>query len=224
VSFADLGFAKVDLDRDARQGAPEAVLAEGKTPAEIEAIVRALRDGGASSVLVTRADEAARAAVRRVDPDALEHARARCAWIPVAPPAPAGRVAIVSAGTSDAPAVHEARIRAELCGTNVELFEDCGVAGLDRILSVAPELQAADCVIVVAGMDAALASVVGGLVRAPVIAVPTSTGYGASLEGVTALLAMLSSCAAGVACVNIDDGFGAGTIAARIARRSVGAS
>jgi pyridinium-3,5-biscarboxylic acid mononucleotide synthase len=133
-------------------------------------------------------------------------------------------VAIVSAGTSDAPAAHEARIRAELCGTHVELFEDCGVAGLDRLLAVAPALKLADCVIVVAGMDAALASVVGGLVPAPVIAVPTSTGYGASLEGVTALLAMLSSCAAGVACVNIDDGFGAGTIAARIARRAAGAS
>jgi len=163
VSFADLGFAKVDLERDARQGAPEAVLAEGKTPDEIEAIVRALRDGGASSVLVTRADEAARAAVRRVDSGALEHERARCAWIPVAPLVPAGRVAIVSAGTSDAPAAHEARIRAELCGTHVELHEDCGVAGLDRILSVAPALREADCVIVVAGMDAALASVVGGI-------------------------------------------------------------
>jgi pyridinium-3,5-biscarboxylic acid mononucleotide synthase len=224
VSFADLGFARVDLDRDARQGAPEAVLAEGKTPAEIEAIVRALRDGGASSVLVTRADADARAAVRRVDPAAQQHERARCAWIPVAPLEPAGRVAIVSAGTSDGPAVHEARIRAELCGTNVETYEDCGVAGLDRLLAVAPALREADCVIVVAGMDAALASVVGGIVPAPVIAVPTSTGYGASLEGVTALLAMLSSCAAGVACVNIDDGFGAGTIAARIARRSAGAS
>ena len=106
MSFADLGFAKVDLERDARQGAPEAVLAEGKTPGEIEAIVRALRDGGASSVLVTRADEATRAAVRRVDAAAQEHERARCAWIPVAPLAPAGRVAIVSAGTSDGPAVH----------------------------------------------------------------------------------------------------------------------
>ena len=132
--------------------------------------------------------------------------------------------ALVSAGTSDAPAAHEARIRAELCGTHVALHEDCGVAGLDRILSVAPALRGADCVIVVAGMDAALASVVGGIVPAPVIAVPTSTGYGASFGGVTALLAMLSSCAAGVACVNIDDGFGAGTIAARIARRAVGAS
>ena len=173
------------------------MLAEGKTPDEIEAIVRALRDGGASSVLVTRADADARAAVRRVDPAAQEHERARCAWIPVAPLEPAGRVAIVSAGTSDGPAVHEARIRAELCGTNVETYEDCGVAGLDRLLAVAPALREADCVIVVAGMDAALASVVGGIVPAPVIAVPTSTGYGASLEGVTALLAMLSSCAAG---------------------------
>ena len=142
MSFADLGFAKVDLERDARQGAPEAVLAEGKTPDEIEAIVRALRDGGASSVLVTRADEAARAAVRRVDAGALEHERARCAWIPVAPLAAAGRVAIVSAGTSDAPAAHEARIRAELCGTPRGVARGRGVAGLDRILSVAPAVCA----------------------------------------------------------------------------------
>ena len=218
MSFADLGFAKVDLERDARQGAPEAVLAEGKTPDEIEAIVRALRDGGASSVLVTRADAEARAAVRRVDPGALEHERARCAWIPVALLAPAGRVAIVSAGTSDAPAVHEARIRAELCGTNVDVHEDCGVAGLDRLLSVTPALREADCVIVVAGMDAALASVVGGLVSSPVIAVPTSTGYGASLEGVTALLAMHASCASGVTVVGIDNGFGAACAVLRVLR------
>ena len=200
------------------------MLAEGKTPAEIEAIVRALRDGGASSVLVTRADEDARAAVRRVDPGALEHERARCAWIPVAPWRPRAGSRSSRPAPRTRPAVHEARIRAELCGTHVELYEDCGVAGLDRLLAVAPALRQADCVIVVAGMDAALASVVGGLVPAPVIAVPTSTGYGASFEGVTALLAMLSSCAAGVACVNIDDGFGAGTIAARIARRAAGAS
>ena len=183
VSFADLGFAKVDLERDARQGAPEAVLAEGKTPGEIEAIVRALRDGGASSVLVTRADEAARAAVRRVDagragararPLRLDPGRAR--WRRPA----ASRSSRPAPRT--APAAHEARIRAELCGTHVELHEDCGVAGLDRILSVAPALREADCVIVVAGMDAALASVVGGIVPAPVIAVPTSTGYGASFE------------------------------------------
>jgi NCAIR mutase (PurE)-related protein len=129
-----------------------------------------------------------------------------------------GQVAILSAGTSDAPAVHEARIRAELLGTTVSVREDVGVAGLHRLAGALDELAGADCVVVVAGRDAALASVVGGLVGAPVIAVPTSSGYGAALGGLTPLLAMLASCADGVAVVDIDDGFGAGTIAARIAR------
>jgi hypothetical protein len=220
LPFDDLGFARVDLHRELRQGAPEAVLAEGKEPAEVAAIVAALLDGGAASVLVTRADEAARAAVLRAAPDALEHARARCAWVPVAIPTARGHVAIVSGGTSDAPAVHEARIRAELLGTTVNVHEDVGVAGLHRLAPALDDLRDADCVIVAAGQDAALASVVGGLVGAPVIGLPTSTGYGAAFGGLSALLAMLTSCAAGVAVVNIDDGFGAGTIAARIARQA----
>jgi len=214
----ELGFASLDLDRERRQGACEAVLAEGKEPEEVAAIVTALLDDARGSVLVTRADRTARAAVRGVDPTALEHARARCVWIPRELPAVVGRVAILSAGTSDAPAVHEARIRAELLGTSVSVREDVGVAGLHRLAAALDELAAADCVIVVAGRDAALASVVGGLVDTPVIAVPTSAGYGAALGGLTPLLAMLASCADGVAVVDIDDGFGAGTIAARIAR------
>lgn len=214
----ELGFASLDLDRERRQGACEAVLAEGKEPQEVAAIVRALLEDARGSVLVTRADRDARAAVRDVDPTALEHARARCVWIPRELPAAVGRVAILSAGTSDAPAVHEARIRAELLGTSVSVREDVGVAGLHRLAAALDELAAADCVIVVAGRDAALASVVGGLVDTPVIAVPTSAGYGAALGGLTPLLAMLASCADGVAVVDIDDGFGAGTIAARIAR------
>jgi len=218
LPYDDLGFARVDVHRELRQGAPEAVLAEGKTPAEITAIVAALLDGGAASVMVTRADEAARTAVRELAPDAREHARARVAWVARETPAPRGLVAIVSGGTSDGPAVHEARIRAELLGAGVVVHEDAGVAGLHRLAPAVEDLRRADCVIVVAGQDAALASVVGGLVAAPVIGVPTSTGYGAALGGLTALLAMLASCAAGVAVVNIDDGFGAGTIAARIAR------
>lgn len=222
LPFRDLGFARVDTHRELRQGAPEAVLAEGKTAAEIEAIVRALLQGGAGSVLVTRADEEARAAVRRAAPDALEYERARCAWVERTLPEARGHVVIVSGGTSDGHAVHEARIRAELLGTRVTVHEDAGVAGIHRLAPALPDLETADCVVVVAGMDAALASVVGGLAACPVIGVPTSTGYGASFGGVSALLAMLSSCAAGVAVVNIDDGFGAGTIAARIARRSAG--
>ena len=223
LPFRDLGFARVDTHRELRQGAPEAVLAEGKTPEEVEAIARALLEGGAASVLVTRADAAARDAVRRVAPDAEEDPRARLAWIARDVPEPRGLVVIVSGGTSDGPAVTEARVRAELLGTRVVVHADAGVAGLHRLAPALADLERADCVVVVAGQDAALTSVVGGLVGAPVIGVPTSTGYGAALGGVSALLAMLCSCAAGVAVVNIDDGFGAGTIAARIARSAVAA-
>ena len=223
LPYRDLGFARVDTHRELRQGAPEAVLAEGKTGAEIERIVAALIEGGAGSVLVTRADAEARAAVKRVVPEAEEHERARLAWVARALPAACGQVTIVSGGTSDGPVAHEARVRAELLGTAVSLHEDAGVAGLHRLAPALADLERADCVVVVAGQDAALASVVGGMVAAPVIAVPTSTGYGASFGGVSALLAMLTSCAAGVAVVNIDDGFGAGTVAARIARAAGGA-
>jgi NCAIR mutase (PurE)-related protein len=220
LPFRDLGFARVDTHRELRQGAPEAVLAEGKTHSEVEQIVQALLDGGAGSILVTRADAEMRAVVSRVSEGWQEHERARCAWIARELPEVRGHVAIVSAGTSDGPAVHEARIRAELLGTRVTVHEDAGVAGLHRLTPALPDLQQADCVIAVAGMDAALASVVGGLTRAPVIGVPTSTGYGSAFGGVSALLAMLNSCAASLAVVNIDDGFGAGTIAATIARRA----
>jgi NCAIR mutase (PurE)-related protein len=218
--FVDLGFARVDTDREARQGAPEAIFAEGKTPDEIAGIARALLEGGASSVLLTRADEDARAALRAVAPDAQEDARARLAWVARDTPEPRGTVTIVSGGTSDEPAVREAEVRAQLLGTTVIVHRDAGVAGLHRLEPALEDLRSADCVVVVAGWDAALASVVGGLVAAPVIGVPTSTGYGATFGGVSALLAMMTSCAAGVAVVNIDDGFGAGTIAARIARRA----
>jgi pyridinium-3,5-biscarboxylic acid mononucleotide synthase len=218
LPFRDLGFARADLHRELRQGAPEAVLAEGKTPQQVAAIVAAMVEGGAGSVLVTRADEAARAAVREVAADASEDARARLVWIARALPPVRGVVTIVSAGTSDGPVVHEARVRAELLGTEVVVHEDAGVAGLHRIMPALDDLERADCVVVVAGMDAALASVVGGLVSAPVIGVPTSVGYGIAEGGRTALHAMLTSCAASLAVVGIDDGFGAGTIAARIAR------
>jgi NCAIR mutase (PurE)-related protein len=223
LPFTNLGFARVDTHREARQGAPEAVLAEGKTPAEVVAIMEALHEGGASSTLATRADAACLEAIVEAFEDAEIHERARCAWLVRERPDPRGRVVVLSAGTSDAHAVHEARIRAELIGVDVDVYEDCGVAGLHRLLAVVPEIREADCVVVCAGMDAALASVVGGLVAVPIIAVPTSTGYGATFGGAAALHSMLVSCAAGVAVVNIDDGFGAGTIAARIARRAAGA-
>jgi len=222
--FVDLGFARVDTDREARQGAPEAIFAEGKSPEEIAGIAEALLAAGASSVLLTRADAPARAALRTVAPDAQEDERARLAWVARGVPEPAGLVAIVSGGTSDGAVVREAQVRAELLGTEVIVHRDAGVAGIHRLEPALEDLRRADCVVVVAGWDAALASVVGGLVAAPVIGVPTSTGYGATFGGVSALLSMLTSCAAGVAVVNIDDGFGAGTIAARIARAAAGAT
>jgi pyridinium-3,5-biscarboxylic acid mononucleotide synthase len=220
LPYRNLGFARPDLHRELRQGAPEAVLAEGKEPDETARIVAAMLAGGAASVLVTRADEVTRAAVRAVAGDAEEHARARAVWVARAVPERRGRVTIVSGGTSDGPILHEARIRAELLGTEVSTFEDVGVAGIHRLAPALEDLKQAHCVIVCAGMDAALASVVGGLVAAPVIGVPTSVGYGSARGGETALNAMLCSCAAGLAVVGIDDGFGAGTIAARIARQS----
>jgi NCAIR mutase (PurE)-related protein len=218
LPYTDLGFARVDVHRELRQGAPEAVLAEGKTEEQVVDIVKAMLEGGAGSILVTRADEDVRAAVVAAVPDALEDDRARAVWIARGVPEPRGLVVIVSAGTSDGSVVHEARIRAELLGTTVVVHEDVGVAGLHRLVPVLPDLERADCVVVVAGMDAALASVVGGIAAAPVIGVPTSVGYGSAHGGRTALDAMLCSCAAGLAVVGIDDGLGAGTIAARIAR------
>jgi hypothetical protein len=218
LPFKDLGFARVDVHRELRQGAPEAVLAEGKTPEQVARIFVALVEGGAGSVLVTRADGAARAAVREAVLEVEEDALARCVWLARSLPEPRGVVAIVSAGTSDGPVVGEARIRAELLGATVVVHEDVGVAGVHRLATALPDLERADCVVVVAGMDGALASLVGGLARGPVIGVPTSVGYGSAHGGTTALNAMLASCAAGLAVVGIDDGLGAGTIAARIAR------
>ena len=218
LSYLDLGFARVDVHRELRQGAPEAVLAEGKTPEQVVSIFSALLEGGAGSVLATRADDDARAAVLEAVPDAQQDFLARCVWVARSVPDPRGLVAIVSAGTSDGPVVHETRIRAVLLGTSVVVHEDVGVAGVHRLGAVLPDLERADCVVVVAGMDGALASLVGGLARGPIIGVPTSVGYGSAHGGTTALNAMLTSCAAGLAVVGIDDGLGAGTIAALIAR------
>jgi pyridinium-3,5-biscarboxylic acid mononucleotide synthase len=218
LPFRDLGFARVDLHRELRQGAPEAVLAEGKSPEQVARIFRALLDGGAGSVLATRTDEDARQAVREVAPDAEEDPVARCIWVARGVPEARGIVTVVSGGTSDGPVVREVRIRAELLGTTVVDHEDVGVAGVHRLATALPDLERADCIVVVAGMDGALASLVGGLAACPVIGVPTSVGYGSAHGGTTPLNAMLASCAVGLAVVGIDDGIGAGTIAARIAR------
>jgi NCAIR mutase (PurE)-related protein len=220
LPFRDLGFARVDTHRELRQGAPEVILGSGKTPDQVARIALALAEAGASSVLVTRADPQMRAAVRDVLPDARQDDRARAVWVERNPVERRGRVLIVSAGTSDGPVVHEARIRAELLGATVTVHEDVGVAGLHRLAPVIPDLDEADVVVVVAGMDGALASVIGGLAPCPVIGVPTSVGYGSAHGGQTALNSMLCSCADGMAVVGIDDGLGAGSVAARIARRA----
>jgi pyridinium-3,5-biscarboxylic acid mononucleotide synthase len=222
--LVDLGFARLDAARSDRQGVPEAVLAEGKAPEEVVGIVSALLERGRDTILVTRASAEVRAAVRAVADEAEEDAEARVVWIAREVPVPAGVVTVVSAGTSDGPVVREVAACVRLFGAHVRVQQDVGVAGLHRLAVALDDLRAADCVVVVAGHDAALASVVGGLVASPVIGVPTSTGYGVATGGIPALLSMLTSCAAGVAVVNVDDGFGAATIAARIARAAAGAA
>ena len=222
-----LGFATLDLDRARRQGLPEVVYAPGKQPGEIAAIAAALLDRTSGPVLVTRlGPEAAAEVAAELAPAAQDGAgrhgagdydpRARLLrWRP-APPG-GYRVAVVTAGTADGPVADEAAAVARAAGLEVAEFRDVGVAGLHRLLAVAADIAAADVVIVIAGMEGALASAVAGLVGVPVVAVPTSTGYGAALDGITALLAMMTSCAAGVCVVNIDSGFGGAMAAHRLA-------
>lgn len=239
-----LGFATVDLDRPRRQGLPEVIYAPGKQPAEIAAIAAALLARTSGPVLVTRLEPAAaaevageltdtpvrgvagpeaqgsgaqRAGAQAAGAQAGDYdARARLlCWRPAPPDG--WRVAVVTGGTADGPVADEAAAVARATGLRVTEFRDVGVAGLHRLLAVADDIAAADVVIVIAGMEGALASAVAGLVGVPVVAVPTSTGYGAALDGITALLAMMTSCAAGVCVVNIDSGFGAAMAAHRLA-------
>ena len=221
---ADLGFARVDIDRAARTGDPETVYGAGKTPDQVVAILRALHERHPDrAVLATRLSPDALDVVSRALPDASVDLVARAATLgPL--PEPRGTVAVVSAGTSDAPVAAEAALAVAVHGARVDQIQDVGVAGLHRLLGVREHLDRADCLVVVAGMEGALPSVVGGLTGVPLVAVPTSVGYGASLGGVTALLAMLNSCAPGVTVVNIDNGYGAGVHAARVARQSVPAA
>lgn len=224
LPFTDLEYSKVDHHRSLRCGFPEVIFCPGKTPAAVGRIAReVLRHGG--DLLATRADRRQVAAIRQVAPRAVHHPAARAVTVRAQPaPAPDGLVLIVAAGTSDMPVAEEARVTAEIMGARVESLYDVGVAGLHRLLQHVERLQQAQALVVVAGMEGALASVVGGLVRRPVIAVPTSVGYGASFGGVAALLAMLNSCAAGVSVVNIDNGFGGGFAAALINRGTAAAT
>lgn len=216
LPFRDLGFAKVDFHRELRQGHPEVVFCQGKTPEQIKEIVKVLAEKS-NNILATRADEEAYAAVKEVVPDAQYFKLGRIVKVNEEREITGkGTILVVSAGTADLPVAEEAVITAEAFGNKVERLYDVGVAGLHRLLANIEKLNQARVIIVVAGMEGALASVVGGLVNVPVIAVPTSVGYGASFHGLSALLAMLNSCAAGVAVVNIDNGFGAARLASVI--------
>ena len=212
--FVDLGFAKPDLHRGLRQGVPEVIYGEGKTPEQIDKITAALLEGGQQTVLITRLS-AEKAVSLKIEIKYYETARIGVAGIIPGPDAK-GTVVVATGGTSDLPVAEEAAVTAELLGNKVTRVYDVGVSGLHRLLSHKEELMSASVIIAVAGMEGALASVIGGLVDCPVIAVPTSVGYGASFEGITALLAMLNSCASGVTVVNIDNGFGAGYSASMI--------
>lgn len=229
LPYQDLGYARLDHHRPLRTGWPEVVLGQGKTPQQVAGIVAAMAGRG-HPVLVTRAPQETYDAVAAVAPAAEYHTLARGIVIPDcavadgesvaagAPPPPTEGLLIVTAGTADLPVAEEAALTASLMGCPPQRINDVGVAGLHRLLSQRDALRAARVIIVIAGMEAALAGVVAGLVSAPVIAVPTSAGYGASFGGLAALLGMLNACAPGVAVVNIDNGFGAGYLAAQICR------
>jgi NCAIR mutase (PurE)-related protein len=214
--YEDLGFARVDHHRSVRQGFPEVILGLGKTPAQIAAIAAAIAARG-STLLVTRASEASFDAVKAVVPDATYYADAALITFRQEDVTPGkGTIVVAAAGTSDLNVAEEAARTAELMGNEVTRLYDVGVAGLHRLLGEKSRLAGARVIIVVAGMEGALPSVIAGLVDVPVIAVPTSVGYGASFGGIAALLGMLNSCASGVSVVNIDNGFGAAAIASLI--------
>ncbi|MBN1573570.1 MAG: nickel pincer cofactor biosynthesis protein LarB [Deltaproteobacteria bacterium] len=219
LPFMDLGFAMPDTHRAIRQGFPEVVLGEGKRPEDIAEIVRSL-SGGTNNVLVTRVDGEKAAVVRKIIPEITHHERARCLVLKVREVEEKGRgtIMVICAGTSDIPVAEEAVLVCELMGNRTERLYDVGVAGIHRLMYRGKDIRSANVLVVVAGMEGALPSVVGGIVERPVVAVPTSIGYGAALGGISALLGMLNSCAAGVCVVNIDNGFSGGYVASLINR------
>ena len=222
LPYQDLGYAKLDHHRELREGIPEVVLAMGKTPAQVAEITEQIA-GRTGRVLVTRASSEHAAATCALVSEAQYHATARVITVERDVVAKVPGVAVLCAGTADLPVAEEAAITTEMMGFAVERHYDVGVAGIHRLLDRLDRLRAQRALVVVAGMEGALPSVVGGLVSTPVIAVPSSVGYGASFGGLAALLGMLNSCAAGVAVVNIDNGFGGGYMAALIARQRGGA-
>ena len=215
--FEEMGFAKIDHHRAERCGSPEAVFCEGKTPKQVALIVQKMNEG-AHNILATRAGAETFAAVKKLVPEAKYHEQAKLIIVrkETITSDPNRFILVITAGTSDIPVAEEAALTAELMGHKVERVFDVGVAGIHRLFAQEEKIRSANVLIVAAGMEGALASVVGGLVNKPVIALPTSVGYGASFEGLAALLGMLNSCAAGVAVVNIDNGFGAGRLAGMI--------
>jgi len=220
-AVADLGFARVDLQRRQRCGFPEVIFCEGKTPAWVEGVVRKLSEAE-QDCLATRVSVEQAESLARAFPQAEQNRVARTFWLPAGSgdrPA-VGRVVVLTAGTSDLPVAEEAVVTARALGSAVQLIADVGVAGIHRLLRHRDQFTGADAIVVAAGMDGALPSVVGGLVDCPVIAVPTSIGYGAAFQGVAPLLTMLNACSANVVVVNIDSGFKAGYVAALIARRA----
>lgn len=224
LPYEDLGFAKIDHHRALRRGFPESVFGGGKTPEQVVAIVERIAARG-QRVLVTRTSSEVHRAVLGVRPEARYHEAARCITVEGGARVPLpGVIAVVAAGTSDMPVAEEAAVTAEFHGADVDRVYDVGVAGLHRLLDRAETIRRAGVVVVAAGMEGALPSVVAGLVDVPVVAVPTSVGYGASFHGLAALLAMLNSCSSGVGVVNIDNGFGAGHLACLILRGRSGAS
>jgi NCAIR mutase (PurE)-related protein len=220
LPYEDLGFAKVDHHRALRDWMPEVILGEGKTPEQVVAIAEKLL-ARSDRLLVTRLAPDAALALTRAIPDAVTHENSRCVTVERAAVPKHDGIAVLCAGTADLPVAEEAALTAEIMGNNVRRIYDVGVAGIHRLLDQLPSINEARALVVVAGMEGALPSVVAGLVNAPVIAVPTSIGYGASFRGLAPLLAMLNSCAAGVAVVNIDNGFGAGYMAATINRTAL---
>lgn len=211
--FRDLDFAKVDTHRKLRNGACEVIYGEGKTAEQINGIIKALRDAGEKSVLVTRLSEEKAAKI----PGITYYESARIGVFGrFAEPCGIGKIVVATGGTSDIPVAEEAALTAEFLGNEVERLYDVGVAGLHRLLSCIEKITGASVIIAVAGMEGALASVIGGLSDCPVIAVPTSVGYGAAFDGLAALLSMMNSCSSGVSVVNIDNGFGAGYLASMI--------
>jgi len=222
LPFESMGFATLDHHRALRCGFPEVIYCPGKTVEQVRIIFGKLADVG-GQVLATRASQEQYDAVAADIPAAEYHSSARAITLRQGDPiVPVGNIAIVAAGTSDLPVAHEARVTAEIMGGQVSTYFDVGVAGLHRLLACKSDIQDANVIVAVAGMEGALASVVGGLVAVPVIAVPTSIGYGASFGGVAALLAMLNSCASGISVVNIDNGFAGGYISAMINKQTVG--